>query len=235
MSVAELPPDLVIPSTTRTRPRRHGAGAAGPLPAPHAPGSRAGAAVYPLPLPDFKAVLVTQFPDLQRSARRMTKQPALADDLVQDTFRRALEARIQFAPGTNLRAWLLSILRHLYLDHVRRASRETLVGDLGERTLSPAPERRSLWREVTDEDVALALSRLPPIYREPYVLYTAKGCSYHDIARELGIPSGTVGTRLMRAREFLRELLLPKLPKLDDDDDDDDDGADDAEAAHGTM
>jgi RNA polymerase sigma-70 factor, ECF subfamily len=158
-------------------------------------------------LPDVDAALVRYLPDLRRLARRLTSQAALADDLVQDTCRRALEARAQLLRGADVRGWFFSILRNLYRDHLRRAAHEVPTDDLDERLCAPETERTPLWKEVSDAEVERALAAVPSIYRETYLLHVVKQRSYAEIGRQLGIPSGTVGTRVLRARLKLRRDL----------------------------
>jgi len=152
-------------------------------------------------------LLVQHLPDLKRLARRLERDAARAADLVQEACRRALEAQRQFIPGTDARAWLLRILRNLHSDHLRRTSREILVGDLCDVVAAPGPSARPRWRDVSDEQVATALAALPSTYREPYVLHAVEGKTYSEIAHQLRIPLNTVGTRLLRARARLRQAL----------------------------
>jgi RNA polymerase sigma-70 factor (ECF subfamily) len=202
MSVAELPENVSLwPATGAHRPhlphRAPSNGNGAPL---------AGMAAAP---PWFLAELVEQLPDLQRRTRALAGRTAHADDLVQETCRRALEAHARFVPGTDFRAWLFRIAKNLHTDHLRRACREVLAGDAADSFLADERQERARWREVSDDEVNLALATLSPTYRRTYLLHAIQGKSYAAIARALHIPVSTVGTRLWRAREHLRRLLTP--------------------------
>jgi len=159
----------------------------------------------------FKAQLVAFLPDLERWARHLSAHAADARDLVQDTVRRALETSGQFHPGTDLRAWLGCILRNLHRDRLRRRWRELPLDD-DRLTWSAAPvERQELWTTVSDDDLQRALVSLPETYRTPYVLHALEGRSYTEISDLVGIPCGTVGTRIHRARMLLRRSLIRVL------------------------
>jgi RNA polymerase sigma-70 factor, ECF subfamily len=174
-----------------------------------------GAVLLPFPAPDLGPALAGQLGDLYRYASKLARQNALAQDLVQETCRRALEPRARFVSGTNLRSWLFCILRNLYCDHVRRRGREALVpGD----DLDAFPSRDvdvPRWRNICDADLELALASLPAKHREAYLLHSVHGKSYAEIARELAIPLGTVGTRLLRARRRLSLFLLARQTPQD--------------------
>jgi RNA polymerase sigma-70 factor (ECF subfamily) len=156
-------------------------------------------------------VLVKHLGDLRRYARRLTRQPALAQDLVQETYRRALETRARFQPGTNLRSWLFCIMRNLHCDHLRRARRQNVSP---EQDVDDIPDTRradDIWDQLTEADVAHALDALPVEPRRAILLHELEVKSYAQIAHELEIPIGTVGTRLLRARRRLCEHLMTRL------------------------
>jgi RNA polymerase sigma-70 factor (ECF subfamily) len=159
---------------------------------------------------DFGLELVRLRPALIAVAHAITGSRGMAEDLVQDTYRRALEHRAQFTRGSNLRAWLISILRNAHCDHVRRASHEILDPRLGEEREGGVAREPTLWSLVADGELARAVESLPPGYKEAFELRMS-GLSYRAIARELGIDGDTVGTRLHRARKLLRETLLQRL------------------------
>ena len=161
--------------------------------------------------PEFATQVVQSLPELLRAARRLGTQAADAHDLVQETCRRALEAHERFIMGSDLRAWLFCILRNLHRDRARRTWRELPDPDGGARLAMPAIEERPLWVQISDDEMAQALASLPPRYREPYVLHALHHYPYTDISLQLGIPCGTVGTRILRARLHLRRFLLHRL------------------------
>jgi RNA polymerase sigma-70 factor (ECF subfamily) len=147
---------------------------------------------------------------LRGLALRLCGSRADAGDLVQDTYEKALRRRAQYEPGTNLQAWLCTILHHLFIDRCRARSRGPAHAPLEEVVL-PAPEPASepAWAALTRDDVVAAVARLEPDFRRVYELHTLEGVPYQEIAARLGIPKATVGTRLARARRKLRDLLLP--------------------------
>jgi RNA polymerase sigma-70 factor (ECF subfamily) len=154
---------------------------------------------------DFEAEVISGLPLLRRYARALTGDPAWADDLVQDTAERALVRHRAFRAGTNLRAWLFTILRHIYIDQLR-ARREIAVDE-------DAAPWRSLEAPRTEvdalvlRDVQEALYHLPVEQREVILLIGVEELTYQEASAVLGVPIGTVMSRLSRAREHMRILL----------------------------
>jgi RNA polymerase sigma-70 factor (ECF subfamily) len=148
---------------------------------------------------------------LYARAVRLLRNPPDAWDLVQDTFERALRGYPRFQQGSNLRVWLMTIMQHLFIDRCRKQSREPAAEPIDEEQMA-TPESTTVsaagWEQITDEQVADALSRLESPFREVYELRLLDNCSYDEIAERLTIPRATVGTRLMRARKKLKETLL---------------------------
>ena len=154
---------------------------------------------------------------LSRVARRLTRQTQDAEDLVQETIARALARRAQFHPGTNLRAWLLTIERSLFVDAYRRARRGPLTQSLDEveegslysrGALAPSLSAESaLLQDWMDPDLVAAINTLPEHYREAVVLSDVEGLSYAEMAQRMGCPLGTVMSRLHRGRRLLRRAL----------------------------
>jgi len=157
---------------------------------------------------------------LSRVARRLTRQTQDAEDLVQETYIRALRFREQFAPGTNMKAWLFRILTNTFINAYRKRSRTpetTELDDVDEFSLyrrmsterpassSPDPEREFLDGIVSSE-VKDALAALPEKFRTT-VLLDVEGFSYKEIAEMVGVPIGTVMSRLHRGRKFLQQRL----------------------------
>ena len=156
----------------------------------------------------FRSIALEAQPYLLRRASRLERSHARAWDLVQDTFERALSHFHQFRPGTNPRAWLLSIMTNLFIDRCRLRSRELLSEPSTFSELpTPKPETPALWRSFELDDITVALRRLPPPFQTVLDLHLTRRCSYAEIARHLGIPCNTVGTRLNRARKMMRALL----------------------------
>ena len=146
---------------------------------------------------------------LLRRALRLTGDRADAWDLVQDTFEHALRAYARLQPDSNLRVWLLTIMHHLFIDRCRRRAREPGVAAIEEHEIpSPEPSAVPAWALVSEEQVAAAVADLESPFREVYKLRLIDKCSYDEIAEKLLIPRSTVGTRLMRARQKLKQTLL---------------------------
>ena len=156
----------------------------------------------------FREDVVAMLPRLRAYARGLAAgDRALADDLVQDTVLLALRAEARFTPGTNLEAWLLTILRNRFLSAVGHRRRRQVA-------LEDEEVERVLWVPATQE-VALdvrafrwAFASLPPIQREVLVLHAVHGLRYERIAAVCGCEVGTVKSRMNRARTTLKVLLL---------------------------
>lgn len=144
-------------------------------------------------------------PDLRGFARFLTRDAAAADDLVQDTLVRALAAREQFQPDTNLKAWLFTIQRNAFYEQARRRRRETRV--MSERL--PDPDSTAPHAALRGEiaDLQRLLFTLPPLLREALVLVGAQELSYEQAAAICNVPVGTVKARVSRARSQLSRTL----------------------------
>ena len=168
----------------------------------------------------FETEALSYLDALYRTALRMTRSEADAEDLVQETYIRALRFRDQFTPGTNLKAWLFRILTNTFINSYRkraRAPETTELDDVDEFSLyrrmaadrpassSSDPEREFLDGIVSSE-VKEALEALPERFRAT-VLLDVEGFSYKEIAAMLDIPIGTVMSRLHRGRKFLQQRL----------------------------
>jgi len=153
-------------------------------------------------------------------ARWLTRGEADARDLVQETYLLALQARHRFQPGTNLRAWLFRIARNRFLDGYQRRQREPLWDDelLGVRAAPGVTESllgdRDLGRlqGLVRGDIARALDSLPEVYRSAIVLADVEGMTWEETAEVLGVPVGTIQSRVFRGRRALRLLLKDYAP-----------------------
>ncbi|MDP9373944.1 MAG: sigma-70 family RNA polymerase sigma factor [Chloroflexota bacterium] len=163
---------------------------------------------------------LTHLDALYRTALRLSRNPQDAEDLVQETYLNAFRALDRFEEGTNLRAWLFRILNNAFISQYRRRKRRpsSSLEDVSEfylydhladgRTASgtESPEREVLER-IGDERVLQALEELPVEFRQVSLLADVEGFSYREIADILGIPIGTVMSRLYRARRRLQKTL----------------------------
>jgi len=143
-------------------------------------------------------------PELSRSALRLARGTALADDLVQETLIRAWQARASFRPGTNARAWTHRILFNTYINHYRKKKREREA--LDELRSASRVSTRAPHDGFGDEVVA-ALRGLRPEFREAVEMVDVHDLSYQDAADQLECPVGTVMSRLHRGRTRLRRAL----------------------------
>lgn len=151
--------------------------------------------------------LIELIPRLRRYARALVGERAGADDLVQDTLERAWAKLHLYRRGTDLRAWLFTVMHNVHVNRVR-ATRpvdplEDEMPELTQRAQTDALELRDLDR---------AIARLPADQRAVLLLVTLEEMSYDEVARTLGIPIGTVMSRLSRAREKLRAMMLGQSP-----------------------
>jgi RNA polymerase sigma-70 factor, ECF subfamily len=149
--------------------------------------------------------LEQEIPALRRFARALVGHPERADDLVQDTLERALTRLDSYTPGTNMRAWLFTILRNAHINELRRARTTATPDETLEALSPPAPAAQEHGLAVRDLERALA--RLTPEMREVLLLIGLEGMSYEEAADVLGAKVGTVKSRLCRGREALRRLM----------------------------
>jgi RNA polymerase sigma-70 factor (ECF subfamily) len=152
--------------------------------------------------------LVDLIPRLRRYARALVGERAGADDLVQDTLERAWTKLHLYRRGTDLRAWLFTVMHNVHVNKLRAARPTDPLEDGMPELAQRAPQSDALL--VRDLDRAIA--RLPADQRAVLLLVTLEEMSYEDVARTLGIPIGTVMSRLSRAREKLRAMMLGQTP-----------------------
>lgn len=145
--------------------------------------------------------VIEQLPGLRRYARALTGDAWAADDLVQDTLERACAKWQLWLAGTDLRAWLFTLMHNLYVNQRRGIHAATPLEDLQSELPAPEGDRDGAL------DLARCVQRLPDDQRAVLLLVTLEDMSYADAARVLGIPIGTVMSRLSRARTRLRDLM----------------------------
>jgi len=151
--------------------------------------------------------LVALLPRLRRFALVLCRSPSLADDLVQGACERALANAGSFTPGTRFDAWAFRILRNHWIDHLRRTRTEGMTEDVTVQThlVGDAGEGPILNRLLLAE-VQQIIDAMPPEQREVLLLVCVENLAYREAAEVLGVPIGTVMSRLARARKRLIEL-----------------------------
>src|SRR6516162_2771266 len=159
---------------------------------------------------DFHDLIEQEIPRLRRYARALTRSVDRADDLVQETLLRAISKSHLWQTGTDIRAWLFTIMHNHYVNMVRRAMRDETTVDIDQMSSSLVavtdPTSSSQLRELEQ-----SLARLPGEQREVILLVGLEGMSYETAATVLGVPVGTVRSRLSRGRDALRRLMgLPE-------------------------
>ena len=155
--------------------------------------------------PSIRSGLLAAIPSLRAFGMALTNDVSRADDLVQETILRAWQNQDRFEPGSNLGAWLFTILRNLFYSHLRRMKREVADPDGSYAAqLRTAPDQEA---SVIVKDMWRALGELPPDQREALLLVGAEGMSYDEAARICGVAVGTIKSRVNRARRRLAEHL----------------------------
>jgi RNA polymerase sigma-70 factor (ECF subfamily) len=155
---------------------------------------------------DFHRRLEEQIPRLRRYARALTRDASRADDLVQDTLLRALAKQHLWQDGTNLRAWLFTLMHNQHVNDVRRSSRDGGNVDVTEMaSVLVANTDPTASRQLRELERGLAM--LPLEQREAILLVGLEGLRYDEAAAIAGVPIGTVRSRLSRGREALRRIL----------------------------
>jgi RNA polymerase sigma-70 factor (ECF subfamily) len=154
---------------------------------------------------DPRDELVTHLGALRAFALSLCRNPALADDLVQETVMKAWKAIAGFTVGTNMRAWLFTILRNTYYSSYAKSRREVQDSDgilSGQLSVKPEHDGRMAYT-----DFMAAFEQLPDDQREALTLVGASGFAYHEAAEMCGVATGTMKSRVNRARQKLIELL----------------------------
>lgn len=167
---------------------------------------------------EFARLLETEIPRLRRYARALTRDVTRADDLVQNCLTRAVAKQHLWQPGTDLRAWLFTILHNQHVNDVRRSVREGVNVAVDEMApvLSVYP---TVMGNLQLRDLEVAMAKLPQEQRQVILLVGLEGLRYEEVALILNVPVGTVRSRLSRGRDQLRRLMemdsedVPTAPK----------------------
>ena len=156
----------------------------------------------------FERDLTQLLPRLRRFAHSLSRNPADADDLAQATVERALRSRDQWEPGSRLDSWLYRIMRNLWIDTVRsRGRREAHEAPENEAQTVGSDPRDSIDASLELQRAMAAMDRLPDEQREVVALILIEGFGYREASEMLGLPIGTVSSRLVRGRTALLAML----------------------------
>jgi RNA polymerase sigma-70 factor (ECF subfamily) len=157
---------------------------------------------------EFESAALPHLNDLYRTAARVIGNRTEAEDLVQEAYLQAWKSFHRFEPGTNCRAWLFKILFHVIQHHRRKWYSSKLVQESDDILLQDTVQYEPpVPQHLSDEDVLAALERMPVLYREAVLLADVQEFSYKEVAATLGVPVGTVMSRLSRGRKLLRAEL----------------------------
>ena len=155
---------------------------------------------------DFTRLLEAEIPRLRRYARALTRDVCRADDLVQSCLARAVAKQHLWQPGTDLRAWLFTILHNQHVNDVRRSVREGV--SVAVEDMAPVQTVHSnAFAALQLRDLEAAIAKLPQEQRQVILLVGLEGMRYEEVAVILGVPVGTVRSRLSRGRDQLRRLM----------------------------
>lgn len=158
----------------------------------------------------FDELVALHTPALTVVARRCCREPFAAKDLLQETFLRAWQRFDSLQDDNRARAWMVQIMKNLWLDQLRRHRNEVSIEDAAEPAAAAADEP-SRWEGVTLDDIHRAIDQLEEPFRAVAVLHDIDGLSYRDIAGRLDIPYATAATRLFRARQKIKQRVLGNL------------------------
>jgi len=168
-------------------------------------------------LPSFAECVLGCHASLYRYARSLCGEPGEAEDLLQETYKRALGAKRKplAADADEIRPWIFTIMRHVWQNERRRVSRSRqTVFDEAAMSVSGESLELAMNRKLLVSEVRAAVDSLPGMWREIIVMRDMEDLSYAEIAAILGCPVGTVMSRLARGREALRQLLMPRVPEV---------------------
>ena len=158
---------------------------------------------------EVKWLIAKEIPPLRRYALALADTPAAADDLVQDCLERAIRKRHQWKRHGSIRSWLYRILYNVFLNQTAQRNRERREFDIDELS-APLTEPPRQENQVIFREIAAAVWQLPKEQRAAIMLTALEGLSYDEAAEIIGVPIGTLRSRLSRGREKLRELCFPE-------------------------
>jgi len=156
---------------------------------------------------DFEEEAMPHAADLFRVAMFLKRDRDAAEDLVQETMMQGLRSFHRYQRGTNCKAWLTTIMYNTHYKQLRKQTNLQLVEDKEELIAQTVPFEPSIPQHITDEDVLLALEKVPPVFKEIVVLCDVEDFSYKEISEIMEVPMGTVMSRLHRGRKILRNEL----------------------------
>ncbi len=168
---------------------------------------------------EFETQALPHTESLYNTALRLTRNPADAEDLVQEVFYKAFRSIDQFEPGTNLRAWLFKILVNTHISQYRRSSKDptasgyddveefSMYSQVHSRAESLTDSPDSVLNQFLEKDIRNAIERLPEAFRDVVLLIDVEGFSYQEAADILNVPVGTIMSRLFRSRKMLQKFL----------------------------
>jgi RNA polymerase sigma-70 factor, ECF subfamily len=145
---------------------------------------------------------------LRRQAQLLCRSSSDSEDLVQETLERSMRHCHRLRTASNPRAWMVRVMRNLFIDRLRRRRLSPSLVELDDETPAPCAEPRAWWEKLEPRDVCTGLGKIPHEQRQAFELFAFEGCSYATIARRVGITTMTAGTRILRARRRLRQVLL---------------------------
>jgi len=157
---------------------------------------------------EFNQLLVGQSESLRPFAMTLTRNSETAKDLFQETICRALLNMDKYQVGTNLKAWMFTIMRNIFINNYRRSSRHRVVGEPAEIASYAMAEAANPAEDIiSSKDISRHIQSLPIIFHDPFVLYL-EGYKYHEIAEIVNEPLGTIKSRIHFARKLLKAQVL---------------------------
>ncbi|MCQ9208581.1 MAG: sigma-70 family RNA polymerase sigma factor [Omnitrophica bacterium] len=157
---------------------------------------------------EFEEEIIKHMDSLYNLAFRMTQNRHNAEDLVQETTLRAYRFFYKFKAGTNFKAWIMTILRNVYINEYRKKSKEPTEVEFEDvENFISLPEITGVQEEIFSETIKASIEKLPEEVRTTLTLFYVEGFSYKEIARIMDVPIGTVMSRLHKARQILKKQL----------------------------